>query len=218
MSIGYQQMWEDMQLELTDPSFAYGEPFQTVIANVGDAIVDGMDVEISFLPADGWSLGLVTTYLFRAEIDKDIRVFDDRDPDDLALFIPGGTRLPLVADLNLSTYAEYAWDVDLMGGSNAYLRLQYAYTGSSFNRMVDNDGDPDGTGYGGRAEQPSYQLWDLRAGISNAEWEITAYVDNIADERVVFFNDTGADVFWGRQNFRIGMPRSYGINIRRYFN
>ena len=28
--IGYHQVWEDMQLELTDPSYSYGEPFQTV--------------------------------------------------------------------------------------------------------------------------------------------------------------------------------------------
>ncbi len=216
--IGYHQVWEDMQLELTDPSWRFGEPFQTVIANVGDAIVDGMDVEISFLPADGWSLGLVSTYLFKAEIDKDIRVFDERDPDSLALDIPGGTRLPLAADLNLAAYAEYTWPMDLFGGGDAFVRLQYSYTDSSFNRLVDNDGDPDGVGYGGRSRQPSYDLWDLRAGFSNADWELSLYVDNLSDERVVSFHDTGADLFWGRDNIRTTRPRTFGMNIRRYFN
>ena len=215
---GYHQVWEDMQLELTDPSYAYGEPYQTVIANVGDAVVDGVDVDLSFLPAEGWSIGLVATYLFKAEIDDDITVFDERDPDTLALDIPGGTQLPLASDFNVSAYSEYTWPVDFMSGGDAYVRLQFHHTGNSFNRLVDNDGIPDGTGYGGRVEQPSYQLWDLRAGFSNESWEFTLYVDNLADERVVTYHDTNADLFWGRDNFRTSEPRTYGMSLRRYFN
>lgn len=217
--IGYHQIWEDMQLELTDPSYLLDppEPFQTVIANVGDAVVDGVDVEATFLPADHWALGLVSTYLFKAEIDQDIKVFDERLPGELALDIPAGTQLPLSSDLNVAAYAEYDWPVNWLGGAEAYLRLQYSYTGKSFNRLVDNDGDPGGDGYGGRVKQPDYQLWDLRAGLNSDTWEFTLYLDNIADERVVNFHDTNADVFWGRDNVRTSQPRRFGVNLRRYF-
>ncbi|MDH3533283.1 MAG: TonB-dependent receptor [Gammaproteobacteria bacterium] len=215
--IGYHQVWQDMQLELTDPSWAYGEPYQTVIANVGDAIVDGVDFDLTFLAADNWTLGLVSTYLFKAEIDRSITVFDDRDPDSLALDIPAGTQLPLSSDLNVAAYAEYDWPVDWLGGSQAYLRVQYSHTGTSYNRLVDNDGDPDGTGYGGRVEQPEYQLWDLRAGLTSDNWEFTVYLDNVADERVVSFHDTNADLFWGRDNIRTSQPRRFGVSLRRYF-
>jgi outer membrane receptor protein involved in Fe transport len=129
--IGYHQVWEDMQLELTDPSWAYGEPYQTVIANVGDAIVDGADLELNFAATDHWTLGLVATYLFTSEIDDDIAVADERAPEDLALYIPGGTRLPLASDVNVSAYTEFLWPVDWMGGGDVYLRAQYAYTGTS---------------------------------------------------------------------------------------
>ncbi len=54
---GYHQVWKDMQLELTDPSYAYGEPYQTVIANVGDAVVDGVDLDLTLMPTDGLTLG-----------------------------------------------------------------------------------------------------------------------------------------------------------------
>jgi len=216
--IGYLQKWEDMQLELTDPSYAYGEPWQTVIANVGDAKVDGVDVELTLAPADGWSLGAVATYLFNAKIDKNIKVFDERDPDALALDIPAGTRLPLVADLNLAAWAEYSWPLEFWTGTDAYVRLQYAYTDTSWNRLVDNDLDPTGTGYGGRTEQPDYTLWDLRAGLSGGNWELTLYVDNLSDERPVYFHDTNADLFWGRDNYRTGQPRTYGVNYRHYFS
>ena len=43
----YDMVWKDMQLEVTDPSFAIGEPWQAVVANLGDATVKGMDISIT---------------------------------------------------------------------------------------------------------------------------------------------------------------------------
>jgi outer membrane receptor protein involved in Fe transport len=214
----YHQIWNDMQLELTDPSFAYGEPFQTVIANVGDAVVNGTDIEFSYVPGGGWALGLVTTYLFKDEIKNNVVVFDERDPDTLALFIPAGTQLPLVSKFNLATYAEYDWRLDALGGWDAYVRLQASFTGPSYNRLVDNDGDPDGTGYGGRVKQPAYNTWDLRTGFNNNDWQISIYLDNIFDERPVVYHDTNADLFWGRDNSRTSQPRTFGFDVRYYWN
>ncbi|MGL4565028.1 MAG: TonB-dependent receptor, partial [Halioglobus sp.] len=216
--IAYHQKWEDMQLELTDPSSAFGEPFQTVIANVGDAEVEGVDLDTSFLFNDNLTVGLVATHLFTAEIPDEIAVFDERAPDDFALFIPGGTQLPLASKDNMAAYAEYSTPVNLLGGSDAFLRLQYSYTGSSWNRLVDNDGDPTGTGYGGRAKNPSYDTFDVRFGVNNSTWEISMYVDNLTDERQTILRDTAADLFWGRDRIVTGQPRTLGLNVRRYFN
>ena len=119
--IVYHMLWEDMQLELTDPSFAYGEPFQTVLANVGDAVNDGVDVDINFLVNDHISLGLVASYLFKNEIDEDVAVFDERDPEDLALYIPAGTQLPLTSDTKVSAFAQFSWPVDWFGSGDVYL-------------------------------------------------------------------------------------------------
>jgi outer membrane receptor protein involved in Fe transport len=216
--IGYHQVWKDMQLELVDPSYwCCEEPYQTVLANVGDAVVDGMDVELSWLATDNWSLGLIGTYLFKAEIDEDVSVFDDRSPDDVVLEIPAGTQLPLSSDLNVAAYSQYDWPVDWLGGGEVFLRLQYSHTGESWNRLVDADGDPEGTGYGGRVQSPSYSLWDLRAGFIGANWEFMGYVDNLGDERPVVYHDTNADVFWGRDTYRTSRPRTFGVNLRRYF-
>jgi len=214
----YHQLWEDMQLELVDPSYyCCGEPYQTVIANVGDAIVDGIDLDLSFRLSDQWSLGVVATYLFKNEIDEEISVYDERSPDDVVLYLPAGTQLPLSSDTNVAAYSEFSWPVDWMGGGDVYLRLQYAYTGESYNRLVDNDGDDEGTGYGGRALQPAYTLWDMRGGFNTANWEFSAYIDNLTDERAVIYHDTNADLFWGRDNIRTLRPRTFGVNLRRYF-
>jgi outer membrane receptor for ferrienterochelin and colicin len=207
-----------MQLELVDPSwYCCGEPYQTVIANVGDAIVDGVDMELNFLASEHWSLGVVATYLFKSEIDETIEIYDERDPGYVALYIPGGTQLPLSSDTNIAAFSEFSWPVDWMGGGDAWIRLQAAYTGESYNRLVDNDDIPDGTGYAGRVQQPSYELLDLRAGFASTNWEFSAFVDNFTDERAVVYHDTGADVFWGRDNIRTLRPRTYGVSLRRYF-
>jgi len=214
----YHQLWEDMQLELVDPSYyCCDEPYQTVIANVGDAIVDGMDVDLNWLATEHLSLGVVATYLFKNEIDDDILVYDERSPEKVVLDVPAGTQLPLSSDTNIAAYSEFNWPVDWMGGGDVYLRLQYAYTGESYNRLVDGDGDDEGTGYAGRVKQPSYALWDLRGGFSGEKWEFSAYVDNLTDERAVVYHDTNADLFWGRDNIRTLRPRTFGVNLRRYF-
>jgi outer membrane receptor protein involved in Fe transport len=214
--IGYHQVWKDMQNELTDPSYSYGEPYQTVIANVGDAVIDGFDLEIFYQANEHVQLGWTSTYLFNAKIKDDIQVYDDRDPDDLALDLPGGTRLPLTADLNFSAFAEYDWQTSLMGGSQAYVRLQTSYTGDSYNRLL--DADTSGTGNGARVKQPHYNTWDLRAGLSNSDWEYTFYLDNMFDKRGVSFISTNADYFWGRQNHLVIQPRTLGFRVKRYFN
>jgi outer membrane receptor protein involved in Fe transport len=215
---GYHMFWEDMQLELIDPSyFCCDQPYQTVIGNVSDAVIDGMDLELSWLATEHWSVGVNATYLFKAEIDEDVSVFDERSPDDVVLEIPAGTQLALSPDLGVAAYTEFHWPVNWMDGGDVFMRLQYSYSAESWNRLVDGDGDPDGTGYGGRSQAPSYSMWDLRTGFSSADWEFSAYIDNFTDERAVLFHDTNADLFWGRDAYRTTRPRTYGVNVRRYF-
>jgi outer membrane receptor protein involved in Fe transport len=57
----------------------------------------------------------------------------------------------------------------------------------------------------------------MRAGFISADWELSAYIDNLTDERAVVFHDTNADLFWGRDNLRTLRPRTLGVSLRRYF-
>ncbi len=67
-------------------------------------------------------------------------------------------------------------------------------------------------------KQPSYNTWDLRAGMSNSDWEVSAYLDNMFDKRAASYIDTNADWFWGRKNYVVIQPRTFGVRIKRYFN
>ena len=237
----YHQIWADMQLELNDPQNGSlvdtdgdgtGDtryPYQTVIANLSDAVVDGFDMDLTYVTDVGLSFGLVSTYLFQAELEDDVSVSNPNDPSDVTFEIKGGTRLPLTADLNVSAYAEYEWPLDLLDGGDAYIRLQYAYTDGSWNRLLDGDdcgpnckdinGDPlpFNYGYGGRVRQTDYALWDLRTGFNSAEWEFSFYIDNLTDQRVVSYHDTNADLEWRRDNIVTSTPRTAGMSVRKHF-
>ena len=237
----YHQLWSDMQLELPDPqngdlidtdgdgSGDTRYPYQTVIANLSDAVVDGFDLDLTYVTDVGLSFGLVSTYLFQAELEDDVSVTNPNDPTDVTFEIKGGTRLPLTADLNVSAYAEYEWPLDLLGGGDAYVRLQYAYTDGSWNRLIDDDDcgpnckDINGKplpfdyGYLGRVRQTDYALWDVRAGFNSAEWEFSFYLDNLMDQRVISYHDTNVDLMWRRDNIVTSTPRMAGMSVRKHF-
>ncbi|MFT5133163.1 MAG: iron complex outermembrane receptor protein, partial [Gammaproteobacteria bacterium] len=209
---GYHQVWKDFQLELTDPSFLFGELFQTVVANVGDAVVDGIEFDITAVPAAGLELGVNGTWLVRAETDQDLVVFDPRDPTTPSLDIPAGQRLPLVADFNASAYGQYTWPMAYFGGE-AYIRFQYSYTGASLNKLV---ADPEPFP---QIRQPAYHLGDIKFGFQKESWEAQLYINNVWDERPVTFHDTdNLDRFFGHENIRTSRPRNFGLRIRKYFN
>ena len=60
--------WSDMQLELTDPAFSIGEPWQAVVANLGDGTVKGMDVDLTALVGD-IQFGFNMTKVFDAYVN-----------------------------------------------------------------------------------------------------------------------------------------------------
>ena len=223
----YHQIWKDMQLEMVDPqNFTLidtdgdGEgdtfyPYQVVVANLSEGVVEGIDLDISALIGSSWSAGLVTTYLFKAEIDEDVIVENPNDPTDDPFFLAGGSRLPLTPDLKLAAYLEYDWQ---MGGGDAYARLQYSYTGKSWNQIADGDGYEDSDEYGARVRNPAYSIVDLRTGFRSGEWEFSVYLDNMFDERAETFKSFGPETFFGRgETVYTSRPRTLGAGMRKYF-
>jgi len=223
----YHQVWKDTQLEMIDPQNSTlidtngdGEgdtryPFQVVVANLGDGIVDGIDLDISAVIGNSWSTGLVATYLFKAEIDEDVIVPNPSDPTDDPFFIAGGSRLPLTPDFQFAAYLEYDWQ---MGEGNGFARLQYSYAGKSWNQISDADGIEDGDGYGARVQNPSYSIVDLRTGYAIGDWELSVYLDNILDERAETFRSFGPETIFGRgEAVYTTRPRTFGIGVRKSF-
>ncbi|MGH8247115.1 MAG: TonB-dependent receptor, partial [Gammaproteobacteria bacterium] len=211
--IAFHQMWNDYQLEVVDPAFGppLFEPFQIMVANVGDAVSNGLEWDIQALPLDGLQIIFNGTWLFQAELDEDVVISDPRVTTGPSFFLPKGTGLPFVAELHTSAVVQYSWPMQWFN-SEAYVRFQYSYTGESSNK-VDKTGIPEPFFI-----QGDYDIGDIKVGIANESWEAELYFNNIWDERPEIFRQWDElDALFGLNRIVTGEPRNFGLRIRKYF-
>ncbi len=213
----FDMSWDDYQLEVVDPSNrpcgsdnappepACGQPWQKIVANVGNASSKGFELQLDVAATDHFTLGGNATWL-DAKLDEDVQI---------GVLVPAGSRLPLSPEFKGSVYAQYDWPVDWFGASGAWLRLQWSYTGSMFNQ-VEPLGPDDGPAP--QIKQPSYDIGDLKFGLDGPRWSMQLYVSNITDERAVLFaNPYEFDYFFGRSRVTVNRPREFGIRwIQRF--
>ena len=64
-----------------------------------------------------------------------------------------------------------------------------------------------------RAQQDSYNLTNVRAGISNDDWTAEMYVDNVTDERAEISNTFVFD----RQRLAVNRPTTIGLRVKKSF-
>jgi iron complex outermembrane receptor protein len=213
----FNMKWEDYQLELVDPSFIKcgtptakpephcSQPWQKVIANIGNASSQGVEMQFDWAATENFTLGANATWL-DATLDEDVVV---------TIEVPKGSRLPLSPKIKGAMYAQYDWPVDWGSANNAWVRLQWSYTGSMYNQLeplsVEDSNTP-------QIKQPSYNIGDLRFGIDSDNWSMQLYINNLTDERAVLFaNPYEFDYAWGRSRITTNRPRQFGIRwIQRF--
>ncbi len=181
----FDMRWTDYQMEVVDPSTSgcdgtnepyCDQPWQKVVANAGEAHTTGVQVELAWIPADGWDVGANAMWL-EAETDDDF-------PE---AAITAGLKLPNVPELKASAWASYSWPVEI---GELVLRGQYSYTGDSENQMipaaVGSTGNPTLT-------NESFSIADVRFAIVSFDggWQLDLYINNITDERAQYFQNTG---------------------------
>ena len=224
-AVYYDMTWNDMQIEVTDPSFnlasfspvdgngdpIYGSiPFQVVVGNVGDATVKGFDIDFKALIGDNMEFGFNLTDIRDAYVEAP--AFYD-EPRAEGGQIPSGldpqSALPLFADRSYSMYFEYS-GIELMGGEGAF-RLQHNNVGASLNQL--NDGFTSA-----RLKQGDYKVTDAIFTLDMDDWQARVYVNNLSDERGITYEDTqDFDPLWGRNSSNVIRPRNFGISLRRSF-
>lgn len=186
----FHMVWDDYQLGVVDP----GPLFAVMIINFGNAEINGVEVDMSAVPFDGFEFGLNAMAL-NAETTSS---------NDL-IGVDAGARLPISPELKLSTSLQYTLPNMLFGG-NPYLRLQYSYYGDSLNGVECNTADCDEPDV-----QPSYQIADFKMGIEADGWEVNLFVDNVSDERARLYMVPPAPP----GIVRVNRPREYGIGFTR---
>ena len=213
----FDMSWNDYQLEVVDPSNIpcgdenalpppnCSQPWQKVVANVGNASSQGLEVQFDWAVSQNFTLGANGTWL-DAKLDEDVFV---------TTLVPAGSRLPLSPEFKGAMYAQYNWDVSWFNANNAWLRLQWSYTGDMLNQVepltLDDGPSP-------QIVQPSYNIGDLRFGLDHDKWSLQLYINNITDERAVLFaNPYEFDYYYDRSRVTVNRPRSFGIRwIQRF--
>lgn len=229
---GYYMLWEDYQLSIVDPSQLpcadpndaiagqCGQPWQQVIANLGEAHIAGLNVEVDYSPNENWLLG-VNYEKMEAETDTahDLSPEDEGEP--VVFELTKGLRLPLVPNYKASAWIEYRQPTSLFGAQQFFIRTQWSHTGDSFNVLepLSQLDEPNA-----QFKNPAYTIGDVRAGIVGEDWQVDVFVNNVTDERALYTTNTGqfewaaAQLAEGRahiQSVFTNRPLEFGIRYMK---
>jgi len=183
----FKMEWKDYQIEVVDP----GPLFAVLVANVGDAEIEGVTLDFTAFLWDSLDVGL------------NLQLLDPKTKaNDPQLGLAPGERLPFSAEEKGGIWAEYTFPREIAGG-NIYARYQWSYTGNSLN------------GIGDATLQPAYQLSDFKIGLAADDWEVYAYVDNMFNERAVYFDQVTEIGLLTNNLMTVSDPRSWGIGFSR---
>jgi outer membrane receptor protein involved in Fe transport len=198
----YHMIWEGIQLQAEDPDPTI---FTLGIVNFPEAELDGVELQFTFLPADGWDVS-GTLGWNQGEISEDAVLFADTDEP---VTVTGGTQLPIMPDWKGSLAVEYRFSQELLGGE-PYIRLDHAYNGEATSSL---EGIQSIVFVNPVRILDPYHITDLRFGIDAEGWSAALYVENVFDERAEqFFNDR-----WAQTRLSINQPLTFGVSYRKYF-
>lgn len=230
----YKMEWSDYQLQLVDPTdkpcedengvplpesdFSIpgvcGQPWQVLIANAGNAHIDGVNIEIDYALGDNWLLGMNYE---RMEAETDTEA--DLDGDGVNDLVKG-LRLPLVPQNKGAAWVEYRQPTELLGGNELFVRTQWSYTGDTLNILEPRPMSHPNPQF----KSDAYTIGDLRVGIVGDDWQFDVFVDNITDERATYtvqpnlFEWAAAQSVDGRahhQTLFTNRPREFGVRYMK---
>ena len=153
--------WKDVQVSYQPP----GGSGVVLIANVGKARSKGIEGDLAWRPAPGFTLTAAATY-----IDAKLR-----EPFIISgkVTAPSGQRLPLTPKFKGNATARYEWDA---GAGRAHVQGAVAYLGRRNPVITTSDLIKTGV-------LPAYTTLDASIGYSWGNWDAEIYGRNLTDAR-----------------------------------
>ena len=239
----YHMAWEDYQLGTVDPTFVNcidpatgledpnlsipqvcGQPWQTVVGNLGDAHITGVNIMLDYSPNENWVLGF-NYEIMESETDTNHDLDGEEDPEGSGQFtfeITKGLRLPIVPAYKAAAWVEYRQPTSLLGAYEYFIRGQWSYTGDSLNALQQKD---EATSPNPQFTNPSYNIGDIRVGLVGEDWQVDVFVRNVTDERAQYTGGASGQYIWGAASFADGRehhmnvfsnrPREYGVRFMK---
>jgi outer membrane receptor protein involved in Fe transport len=165
--------------------------------NGGKAKSKGVEVNVSYLPVAGLTLNVNGAYT-NATLATDVATISAK----------AGDPLPYVPRWSGSANVDYRWP--LFGDWSGVLGATDRYTGSRQSSYA-----LDLT----RVELPSFNLVDLRCGVTNSLWNVSVFVKNVGNRRGI--TDAVGEAALSATSIlyaaSIVQPRTVGLSVSRDF-
>jgi outer membrane receptor protein involved in Fe transport len=187
---GYQINWKDLQ---QGSRFTCGFVFTV---NAGAARSRGSELELSLEPTRGLHL--------TAGVGYEDAIITQSSP---ALRTKVGSPVQQVAPWTVSTGVDYTFPLTTTW--NGLLRADYSFTDRSFSANEDPNNP---------RLRPSYEIVNLRAGVSSNHYDISLFVDNASNTHANLgdsASEAGEDP--GRPRILTNQPRTYGLRATYRF-
>ncbi|MEM9315586.1 MAG: TonB-dependent receptor [Pseudomonadota bacterium] len=192
----YVMKWDDVQTNVFDPDLLL-----SFLGNASEATFQGFEVESRYLITERliWEFGLGYT---SAEYDKFEGGFVPNltEPVDLS-----GTTIPLAPEWTVNTQLQYTQP--LGSGAELFLRGEYQFVDEQFATPGGEEFDA--------VVLDSYELINLRAGFTTADYSVTVFAENLADEYYLQ-GSTGGIYPLGLRS-AINEGRRFGIRGQYFF-
>lgn len=191
----YRIDWTNLQASRTDEGRLGPVPVNVIyIDNIGDARIDGVDLETSLLLGQGFSLALSGGW----QDGRLVRV----DPASTA--IPG-SRVPASPRWSGTVSAGYSTDMFSDLSLSTSLSLQYVDDQASAETTPSN---PTGS------ETAAYKKLSAQVSVDGSRWGLTLFGDNLLDEIIELQN---ASLVETEHFTTLGRPRTVGLRLRVNF-
>ena len=193
--------WQDVQVNVTDLDETSPTFLQVFTQNAADAELTGIEAEIVARPIDALTLQLGVGYL-----DTEFTGQDCDDPD----FITSGesclngSDLPRQSDWSVNWSAQY--DHDFASDRTGFLRVDGLYRSEYFDFAGSLPVKAD-------LLAPGYNIWNIRAGLDFGQWAVSAYVENVDNDREVLGLRNPGGINPSGILAVLNEPRTYGIRV-----
>ena len=186
----FKMEWEDYQVEVVAPPSDEDQPvlYAVMVANVGDAEIEGLSLEFTAFLWDSLDFGL-NLQTARPEGNEGQRPRRNarRRP---APLLAGGERRRL-GRVHLSR----------RGRGWPFLRPRPV---DLHRQLLNGVSRP-------RTLQPAYQITDFKVGFDADDWEVYAYVDNLTNERAILYDQNSAPP----GTITVNWPRTWGLGFSK---
>ncbi|MGQ0714172.1 MAG: TonB-dependent receptor [Gemmatimonadaceae bacterium] len=210
----------DLQLTVTA-----GTCSSRLIFNVPESVSRGLEFELAASPSERFDFSVSATYT-QSELDTTLTSTDDAGNVTVISGIRKGNRLPSVPEVQGSASATWRWP--FRTGAQGFLTGTFQHVGSRYTQIDDL---APGIGVvnlealpntiGGPLTQstfrfdpllPAYNLFNLRLGLTRANWEAAFFVNNVTDERAFLSLDRERGLL-ARVGYLTNQPRTLGLTL-----